>query len=154
MWGLALACCLSLQAIGQGKPEAVETISPAEGARLGASLVADLLRQVPAANTTNTGMLRIQTASGVTQSVPVRFEIGASGPDWFSRYEIPAKAGQEGVRLTVTHRPSQPNQYLFEAVPTGQSNSPPRQLTGDEAMIPFAGSDFWLADLGLEFLHL
>jgi len=26
-------------------------------------------------------------------------------------------------------------------------------LTGNAAMIPFAGSDFWLADLGLEFFH-
>ncbi len=153
MWGVALVCCLAVQAIGQGKPEAAETISPAEGARLGASLVADLLRQVPVSNTTNTGTLRIQTESGVTHSVPVRLEIAASGSDWFSRYEIQAKDGQEGIRLTVTHRPSQPNHYLVETVTTGNSNSTPRQLTGDEAMVPFAGSDFWLADLGLEFLH-
>jgi hypothetical protein len=26
-------------------------------------------------------------------------------------------------------------------------------LRGDQAMIPFADSDFWVADLGLEFLH-
>src|SRR5207302_8872399 len=30
---------------------------------------------------------------------------------------------------------------------------PEKSLNGDEAMVPFAGSDFWVADLGLEFLH-
>ena len=32
-------------------------------------------------------------------------------------------------------------------------NGEPRALTGSETMIPFAGSDFWVADLGLEFFH-
>src|SRR5207248_6071884 len=27
-----------------------------------------------------------------------------------------------------------------------------RELSGNQTMIPFAGSDFWVADLGLEFL--
>jgi hypothetical protein len=28
-----------------------------------------------------------------------------------------------------------------------------KNLAGDETMTPFAGSDFWIADLGLEFFH-
>jgi hypothetical protein len=30
---------------------------------------------------------------------------------------------------------------------------PSHQLTGDQIMASFAGSDFWICDLGLEFLH-
>ena len=31
--------------------------------------------------------------------------------------------------------------------------SGPKKLTEEQLMMPFAGSDFWVADLGLEFLH-
>ena len=33
------------------------------------------------------------------------------------------------------------------------TNAVTKQLAPAQTMIPFAGSDFWVADLGLEFLH-
>jgi hypothetical protein len=55
-----------------------------------------------------------------------------------------------GTRLTVVHTPGRPNRYeLVEAAPGGGAKA----LTPAQTMAPFAGSDFWVADLGLEFLH-
>ena len=34
-----------------------------------------------------------------------------------------------------------------------EAGAPEKKLAGADSMVPFAGSDFWVADLGLEFLH-
>jgi len=56
--------------------------------------------------------------------------------------------------LTVIHTEGQPNEYWLKSTagPTGPGDPGVRQ-TGNGAMIPFAGTDFWLFDFGLEFLH-
>jgi hypothetical protein len=58
------------------------------------------------------------------------------------------------VKLQVIHNEDAPNQYrLMQSDAAGGWRDDGWLLTGDEAMIPFAGSDFWLADLGLEFFR-
>ena len=58
------------------------------------------------------------------------------------------------MKLTVIHSGDRPNRYeLIEPAGAGATNAVTKQLTPDQTMIPFAGSDFWVADLGLEFLH-
>jgi len=54
----------------------------------------------------------------------------------------------------VIHTENRPNEYRLAnfSRPAGDTNES-ITLHGPQAMIPFAGSDFWLADLGLEFLH-
>jgi len=62
--------------------------------------------------------------------------------------------GSGGERLTVVHTSGKPNRYeLVHSAATGCTNPVARELTADQVMAPFAGSDFWVADLGLEFLH-
>ena len=62
---------------------------------------------------------------------------------WDACYET---TGTNHWRLTISHSANQPNRYRLVG-PDG-----PADLTGDETAIPFAGSDFWIADFGLEFL--
>ncbi len=113
--------------------------------------MANLLAQRPPESLTNTGTLRIRGADGKQREKPVSFAIIVSGTNWRSVYEIANGAGQpEKQKLSVIHSDNEPNQYYLDE--TG-ATSEPRKLTSAQAMIPFGGSDFWLADLGLEFLH-
>jgi hypothetical protein len=68
--------------------------------------------------------------------------------NWQMIYEISASDSRPREKLAVVHTVGQSNVYFHTLGSNG-----PVQLTGSEAAIPFAGSDFWLADLGLEFLH-
>ena len=59
------------------------------------------------------------------------------------------------MALTVTHFEDAPNQYqLIKVFLEADKFSPVNaELTGEQTMTPFAGSDFWISDLGLEFFH-
>jgi YD repeat-containing protein len=85
----------------------------------------------------------------------LRFEITATPTNWASVYETLTPAGEPaGERLTVVHSPRQPNKYqLLISAKAATTNAGPEELTPAQTMIPFANSDFWVADLGLEFLH-
>jgi len=53
--------------------------------------------------------------------------------------------------LTMTHGGTKANYYMLK---TDSGDSVRTQtFSGAETMTPFADSDFWVADLGLEFLH-
>ena len=57
-------------------------------------------------------------------------------------------------KLTIIHTPGHPNEYQFAGgARAGEAAGQPARLTNDQAAVPFAGSDFWLMDLGLEFFH-
>ena len=114
-----------------------------------------MLAAKPDQNTTNTGQVRIRDAADKEREIPVRFEITVTPTNWVSVYEtLPSAGGPGGLKLTVIHSGDQPNRYeLFDPAAAGPANTAARQLTRDQIMAPFAGSDFWIADLGLEFLH-
>jgi hypothetical protein len=130
-------------------------LDPVQAEKEGRALVAELLAQKPEQNTTNTGQVRIRDAAGKEREIPVRFEITATPTNWASVYEtLASESGLGDVRLTVIHSGEQPNQYqLLGPAAAGATNGLPKALAPDQTMIPFAGSDFWVADLGLEFLH-
>jgi hypothetical protein len=153
---LALLLASASACFGQGHKEPPPSpLDPVEAAQEARALVAELLAQRPDQNTTNTGQARIRDASGKTRKIPLRFEITATPTNWESVYEVLTPAGKPGgEKLTVIHTPGQPNQYqLVNSAGAGATDDAPRELTPDQTMIPFAGSDFWVADLGLEFLH-
>jgi YD repeat-containing protein len=129
-------------------------LDPVQAEQEARALVAEMLAQRPDQNTTNTGQARIRDAAGKEREIPMRFEITATSTNWMSVYETLAPAGGSGgERLTVVHAAGQPNQYLLANSAGATTNAAPRELTPAQTMIPFAGSDFWVADLGLEFLH-
>ena len=151
---LLLVCSLVCFGQRQNEPRPAP-LDPVQAEREARALVANMLAQKPEQNTTNTGRVRIRDAAGKEREIPVRFEIAATPTNWVSVYEIlTSERGPAGMRLTVIHSGQQPNRYqLIDPAKSGVTNGVPRELAPDETMIPFAGSDFWIADLGLEFLH-
>jgi hypothetical protein len=121
----------------------------------GRALAQQLLAQKPAEDSTFTGVLRIRDSKGAKFEIPVRSQIITTPTHWQSVYEAIGGSNATGVlKLEVTHHEGAANQYrLWQRSATAGSCDEGRLLTGNEAMIPFAGSDFWLADLGLEFFH-
>src|ERR1017187_9255131 len=151
---LFLACpsvCFGQRA-NEPRPAPLDPVQAEKEAR---ALVAELLAQRPEQNTTNTGRARIRDAAGKEREIPMRFEITVTPTNWASVYETLSSEGEAGgMRLTVIHADARPNQYqLIDHAGAGATNGVPKALTPDQTMIPFAGSDFWVADLGLEFLH-
>ncbi len=71
--------------------------------------------------------------------------------NWQVTYETAATERNAAERLTIVHSTGRPNQYLYSSG-TNRSDRP-ISLAADLAARPFAGSDFWLMDLGLEFFH-
>jgi len=130
-------------------------LDPVQAVKEARALVADMLAQKPDQNTTNTGQVRIRDAADHEREIPVRFEITATPTNWASVYETLAPdGGPGGMKLTVIHSDARPNRYWLTGQPEpGATNAVSRELTPDQTMIPFAGSDFWVADLGLEFLY-
>lgn len=121
--------------------------------REGRELVDELLSQAPAENHTNTGTLEIRRRSpkSVTE-VPVRFTVQVHGNRWIGLYEALNSNGQSGLNtFSILNEPNQPSRY-FRGKPEDFEQSTP--MTAEEvATLPFAGSDFWVGDLGLEFLR-
>ena len=127
-------------------------LDPAEGDRQARALVARLLSEKPEQASTSTGVLEIRDSKANQRSVKVRFEIIPTPTNWLNTYDCIESTNGAGDQLTVVHRDGQPNQYLLASL-QGKVHSTAQNLSGDALMVPFAGSDFWLADLGLEFLH-
>jgi hypothetical protein len=124
----------------------------AEGERQARALVANLLAQKPEQGATNTGVARIRDRDDKQHEVRMRFEIFPTRSNWFNVYEAAATGTNAGERLTIIHADGQVNQYLLTSL-AGPGAANTRRLAGNELMVSFAGSDFWIADLGLEFLH-
>jgi hypothetical protein len=146
----ASICC------GQGHNEPRPApLGPLEAVKEARGLVSDMLAQQPDQNVTNTGWVTISDAAGKERAIPARFEIAITPTNWTSDYEIlPSAGGPGGMKLSVVHSGEQPNRYvLFNPAAGSASNAVAQELAQDQIMAPFAGSDFWIADLGLEFLH-
>jgi hypothetical protein len=136
---------------GQPKAEVRQTpaADPEAAARRGKELVAELLSQKPAESSRGAGSLSIRNARGETTVLRIEFSIQPGDADVITRYSALSSNGVPIETLIICQRAGQPNEY---SLITG-TNAAPRRLGGDEAMRAFAGSDFWAADLGLDFLH-
>ncbi len=117
-----------------------------EAQRQGRALAADLRATTPAPSD-NAGVLKVRDANRRWTEIPFRCVVTVASNDWQTLYETTGSS-TNAVRLVVTHRPDRPNQYQLT-----QDGGPPIALTGEQTMRPFAGTDFWVADLGLEFFH-
>lgn len=143
---LLLTCMPTFaQKRGEDRPVPIE---PAVGEREGRKLVQEILLQRPSEAPTN-GVLRIRDAEGNERSFPVRMTISENQTNWTFTYEAAIAKDKPADKLTIIHTPGKPNRYLL----TKSGDKEARELSGNETMVPFAGSDFWVADLGLEFLN-
>lgn len=118
------------------------TLTPQEAARQGRALATQIISERPVENVTNTGVMTIRDTHDRRTRIPIKFEVITARNNWLSRYNASTTAA------TVIHNDALPNEYELRA-PDGSTTT----LTANQANMPFAGSDFSIADLGLEFLH-
>ena len=124
--------------------------------------LAQQLLERPVENSTKTGILQIRDGKGGRTEVPVKCQVIVTATNWASVYET--GMSNQLVTLLVIHCPDWSNEYFYQtnsAEPVPLLGDIPylghlfrsAQVSGAELMTPFAGSDFWIADLGLEFFH-
>jgi hypothetical protein len=106
----------------------------------------------PAEDFVQQGVLKIFRKPAKPLEIPVRCRTVVTETNWSVTYSTEGKNNFAVEAFMVVHALRQPNEYRVLAGDAGQTNEN-KVLSGQGAWIPFAGSDFWLADLGLEFLH-
>ena len=138
---------LSVNSWAQGKTEPSAPLDRVQAEKEARALVAEMLIQKPSG--TNTGLLKIINANREEQHIPMRFEIWSTLNSSTSVYEAKDPGPpRRDTKLTVIRSDGKPTQYLLS-----ENGQPAKTLAGNETMVPFAGSDFYIADLGLEFLQ-
>jgi hypothetical protein len=116
----------------------------------GRNLVQKILEQTPATNFVQNGVFNIRDGKGNRSEIPFRFQTSVTATIWSTTYETISESNH--VSLVIIHEAGKANQYeLYNGAPLALAL--PKFLAGNQTMIPFANSDFWLADLGLEFFH-
>lgn len=126
-------------------------IVPEDPVAAGKELVSKLLCMQPAEGVTNIATLAIRPKNGTEVSVPLRIEVSVTDSNWTTTYIPNYKAANQSARFSITKTSDAPNEYRVQ---TSDGCSPAVQsLSGQDAVLPLANSDFSLADLGMEFLH-
>ena len=137
-----------------------------EPEKSGAELAARLRSAVPPEPAEFTGNLILVTRDDNVTTVPIFSVINpATSNNWMVSYWALTPDRQLREQLEIDHTSGRSNAYriYFETNQAGfTTNRPPipgskltcvQSFSGDQLTRPFAGSDFWLCDLGLEFLH-
>jgi hypothetical protein len=146
---------LALALAGLNQLEAAQPfekpIVPADPDAAGRELVARLLALKPDENATNEAVLHVRLNRTNEWDVPLRVEVRVSETNWTTTYLANPSNSADQTCFTVVRTGQRAAEYhlrrdLGDSV---QQSSP----TGPGLMVPFAGSDFWLADLGMDFLQ-
>ncbi len=120
----------------------------------GQALAAELRSARPTENLQVNGSLKLRDTDGRRTRVPFHYRFIYGEKSWQNIYQTEATREVPGEKLVVVHIEGQANHYLYSSeAETTRSPAEPVALTGDQAMRPFGRSDFWMTDLGLEFLH-
>lgn len=140
----ALACLSILTALPAAQSnEGRQVISdPVVQRSEGQRIAAETRSLSPKSSSTNTAVLRIYTTSRKLRAeIPVTIRTTIADDQWHTDY-----TSGDGLRFRVSRSPNTPSRYAAGRE-TGQLQ-PTSNL-----LVPFAGSDFWLVDLGLDFFH-
>lgn len=120
----------------------------------GQELAAELRAQYPVEDLATSGTLKTRVGDGPWQVVPVKMRVVLGARDWTTVYETSGNERTPAERLIVRHALDQPTQYRDARAPAAGAMLPaPLALTTAEADRSFAGTAFWLTDLGLEFFQ-
>lgn len=139
-----LAGCLTLACAFAGWPGAgLTTAQAAAPPAAGQLLARQILDQAPPQNSTVSATLLVRHPDGTRVTVPLTCFVQLTNSGWDTLYEAVLTNRTEWLR--VRHTPGAANTGFLAAAP-----SVPVAAAG--LMTPFAGSDFCLADLGLDFL--
>jgi hypothetical protein len=117
------------------------------------TLVTDLISQQPAKPLELSAVFKVRHSNNRRSEIPVKYSVRLAIDHWESIYATEATSFQGAERLVVVHRGTEPNRYDFQQISLDGTRTNSIHLNGAEAALPFADTDFWLTDLGLEFLH-
>jgi hypothetical protein len=137
----------------------------------GQQLAQQLCEIRPTENLTNAGILEIRS-NGTSVTYPIEFKAIVFKTNWLSVYKVTLvhydndkNFGDENEIITVVHTEQATNFYklqdrfIYGMKVNGQIGSiepaggSERIISNKRTMVPFGKSDFWIADLGLEFSH-
>lgn len=118
-------------------------------------LVRGIRSQSPSRPMVLYGTLHIREEQGRRVEIPIRYSIVPGEESWQGIYETKATGKHAAEQLIIIHKSDAPNEYIWRKgdASTAEGQASALSLKGDEARIPFAGSDYWICDLGLEFLQ-
>jgi hypothetical protein len=124
------------------------------GPEAGRKLAAKLLTVKPAGDDSWRGVIKIFGRERKVMPVPISSELKMGETNWTVTYVTAPADTNLAESFTIIFCTNGPNRYFFgRADKPGAPPGEPREISGAEADIPIGGSDFWLSDLGLEFLH-
>jgi hypothetical protein len=117
----------------------------------GKALAEEILTAVPVEDSEIRGVFIVAAGKNKT-STPVVCEVKRHGGTWETIYQAEATAGAE--RLDIVHGTNGSSQYLYaRAAKPGAPLPATAPVAGADLDAAFAGSDFSLGELGLDFLH-
>lgn len=117
-------------------------------------VLAEKLRALVPVPDSFTGILKVLPRDGRMREIRITNDVVVRSDSWEIAYSSRAVAGQPAEKLVVVHRAGQPNAYYYSKATNEASALPtPQKLSTAELATPFAGTDFWLCDLGQEFFH-
>lgn len=117
--------------------------------KAGQELAHELRNAVPDESAEFTGTLKIRK-SGVENEVPIASKIDVCDAGWSVTYETKGGSSQPPQRLVIEYKLGKSPVYRYAE---GKDLKNLRELKSHELTVPLAGSDFYLMDLGLQFLH-
>ncbi|MGC8830451.1 MAG: outer membrane lipoprotein-sorting protein [Verrucomicrobiia bacterium] len=111
----------------------------------GTKLAAELRNLAPASETLLRGTLKRKQSDGSINSLILISKIIPQDNKWVNIYETVNPENSDYEQLAIIHSPGQKNRYIY-TTKNGKDETP-------DLSKPFAGSDFAIGELGLEFFH-
>lgn len=119
----------------------------------GEELAKELRTMQPGANAEISGIMKIRSPER-RADIPIISRTVTNENSWQMIYEVFATTNAPAEKLIVIHSPNGPNKYLYARAATLKDPLPrPKPVDPSKTAIPLAGSDFWLSELGFDFLH-
>jgi hypothetical protein len=119
----------------------------------GQKLAKEIRSSMPEESLERSGVLVIKSGKNKMQ-IPVRCQVKLLDGTWETDYQTADTPAAGAERLIIIHSTNGPSRYLYARAPKpGAALPEPAPLSPAQLDAPFAGSDFSLSDLGLEFLH-
>ncbi|HYE32300.1 MAG TPA: outer membrane lipoprotein-sorting protein [Methylomirabilota bacterium] len=157
---IILAAGISLVAAQQSKAPAAPRVFEGrttiqDDAGEGQRLMESLIGAPPSANSSLYGTFVIRDADDKRTEIPVRWLTQRETDTlWHDVFETKQVVGHPAQRFIVTHEAGKTNRYALAVANLQTGEFPkPSPLAREKLFSPFAGTDYWLADLGLDFYH-
>jgi hypothetical protein len=145
--GTALGIACAIGSLGALIGHAAE--APVDPKTAGIALAEDLRNHRPTEGSTNAATLKLRDRSGRRSTIPVQIETSITPNGWKSRYTSASARGTGVVHaLIVQEAGTAPRYELASTV-----GATPTSAGAGQADLALAGSDVWVSDLALEFLH-